>query len=901
MLRFVESCLRRLLWTGVFLVLAVGAVAYSGSANRWISTELSSILSESAGMPVEVHDASLQFPLKINAARVTCGPAEALVLDVHQLSISWNVHELLRGNLVVRNLEADSCSIGMLPEAAAAATAEPSTMPAKRFSIDALHVHRLQLSSAALKSLGHELPPLAAAPWQIHGSCQLGGSQALKAVMLVQDASGSISLEGTLYGSAGSLSIDALFKTPQMHIGDHTCPALAGKLHVTTGAQGIAGRFQAAGTWEQTPIELSTDFSLRANDLLNLSAIAFTTPHASAHGQLQASISEQWLTATMQADAMFDADANPPIGGKAALSLHINRDAAVPVRITWASPLLESAAWRLEDFLVEATLTDLWKEPRLDSHISVGQFQFPTRPLEGSISGGGSLSGPLAAPTAQFELNLEKVMDADERWAHVPPLDGSLQLTMADGRLACQGQLSSQAIPTSTFHGTMPCAFSLAPFHAAIDRSQPIAGQLDVQGELCALLQLFFPELTLLSGEVHASAEASGSLDEPRYRATMDVQRGLFEIGATGTVLRNLSAHVECDGTAVTLTELAADDGAAGKVQGHGNLTIDAEGNLPFSIAFNVQECVLWHQDYASAAFTGQLEFQGNSQEAKLLGATTCNRADISIPDRDESLVNTVEVTYINQPKGIEPPQTFVTTPSTWPIAFDIAIQAPETVSITGRELESVWKGKLTIGGNTDVPLFFGDFRVVEGYYLFNGKNFSIDQGTITLAGEIDKKTTLYVIAAKDLGKVTVEVILKGSAKNPAISFRSNPPMSQREILSWILFNRGTSEISPFQGSQLRESITNLSSTHKGPDVLTKIRTALGIDRIDIYRGGGDDDNAVGFQVGKYISQNVFVSINKSDVNRLAIEAALLEHIKLQAEIGDNAEGNLMLKWKRDY
>jgi autotransporter translocation and assembly factor TamB len=57
----------------------------------------------------------------------------------------------------------------------------------------------------------------------------------------------------------------------------------------------------------------------------------------------------------------------------------------------------------------------------------------------------------------------------------------------------------------------------------------------------------------------------------------------------------------------------------------------------------------------------------------------------------------------------------------------------------------------------------------------------------------------------------------------------------------------------------------------------------------------------MGVQVGKYIPQNVYVSVNKSDVNRVAVEATLMENIKLEADIGDDSEGNLILKWKRDY
>src|SRR5690606_30756378 len=141
--------------------------------------------------------------------------------------------------------------------------------------------------------------------------------------------------------------------------------------------------------------------------------------------------------------------------------------------------------------------------------------------------------------------------------------------------------------------------------------------------------------------------------------------------------------------------------------------------------------------------------------------------------------------------------------------------------------------------------------------------------------------------------------IAKGPIKKPELSFRSNPPLPQREILSWILFNRGASEISPFQGSQLSESITNLSTNQEGPDILSKIRSTLKIDRFEICRNPKNDNNEVNVHVGKYISDNVLISVIKSDVNRLAIEATITERIKLQAQVGDDSQGQLLLKWKR--
>jgi translocation and assembly module TamB len=161
----------------------------------------------------------------------------------------------------------------------------------------------------------------------------------------------------------------------------------------------------------------------------------------------------------------------------------------------------------------------------------------------------------------------------------------------------------------------------------------------------------------------------------------------------------------------------------------------------------------------------------------------------------------------------------------------------------------------------------------------------------------------MYIIASADLGDIVAEVILEGPIKNPSIALRSNPPKTQKEVLSWLLFGHGLSEITPFQGSELTKSIANLKNGNKGTDLFTKVRKSIGIDRIDISRGE-KDSNDVTLQVGKYISQGVFVSVNKNltaDANRLAIEANLMQNLKIQAEVGDDAEGKLHLKWKHDY
>jgi len=93
-------------------------------------------------------------------------------------------------------------------------------------------------------------------------------------------------------------------------------------------------------------------------------------------------------------------------------------------------------------------------------------------------------------------------------------------------------------------------------------------------------------------------------------------------------------------------------------------------------------------------------------------------------------------------------------------------------------------------------------------------------------------------------------------------------------------------------------------NNNQGPDMLTKIRTRLGIDRLDISKKSDMESDNVSVKVGKTISKGVVVTLNKgimNEANRVGVEANLTRHIKLQAEVGDDSSTQLLLKWKKSY
>lgn len=527
----------------------------------------------------------------------------------------------------------------------------------------------------------------------------------------------------------------------------------------------------------------------------------------------------------------------------------------------------------------------------------------PALPLSGKADAAFSLRGDPAQPEGKIEINLENIKIAENIFSKMPALRGSIKAELKDTQLTCSGELIGLEEQPIHIEAALPVHLSFYPLAINLKPEEELSAQFRIKGDVIPILQLFVSDTNTLRGETDIAIDISGTYSSPQVSGKAFLRNGTFESVKTGAVFKDIQAVIVAEGKEIQLKELVASDRFNGKLTGTGVMALDPQQHFPYHVDFNIDKSRFFNLDFADAVFTGTARLEGTTTEGFLSGKLNADRLAIVIPEQLPTAAHSVDVTFINTPKGQKQPIYHIKK-GEWPLKLDLAVTVPKTTSINGTNLKTTWKGDLNIQGTSENPELHGELKIAKGSYLFNGKEFLINQGTITFAGDPEKKTSLYVIASHDLGKIIAEIILRGSIKNPTISFRSNPPLSQREILAWILFGRGVSDISATEGAQLNQSITNLKTSNKGPDMLTKIRNKMGIDRIDINRGDNEDANQVSVQVGKYISQGVYVSVNKSvtaESNQVCLEANLTKEIKVQAEVGDDQEGQLLLKWKKDY
>lgn len=525
-------------------------------------------------------------------------------------------------------------------------------------------------------------------------------------------------------------------------------------------------------------------------------------------------------------------------------------------------------------------------------------------PIDGSLNCNIELVQRNGMTKGLAKIHVKGIDALEEKLGVSLPLEAELDARIADDFCLCRGLisgLSPQPVPIAL---DIPIAINLFPIHFEVKNNLPVKGNLSFDGAIEPILELFIPANgPNISGKVDLAINLSGTLENPKIHGEANIYNGSFDILDMGLSFREIQGHIALSGKQATLVSLSGTDGIQGKVTAKGTVNLEPSKNYPFDVGILIEHAVLRPSDYAWATANGNFTLSGNKDEVTINGNITSDEVHIQIPEQIPELLQSVQVTYINQPEHVSPPTVYKKKLSEKPLNLNLSLDIPQKGYVNGSSWTSEWNGNVTVTGTTDAPQLHGGCRLLKGDLRLQGKPFELREGTITFAGDPEKKTSLYVIASEDLDEITAEIILKGSLRNPAISFRSNPPLPQREILSWILFNRGTSDITSFQGTQLNDSITNLNMNDGKPDILTRLRTGFGFDRLDISRDN-NNPNEVSVQVGKYISRGILVSVNKSvtaESNQVALEADVAKNVKVKAQVGDDSEGQLQLKWKKDY
>lgn len=517
----------------------------------------------------------------------------------------------------------------------------------------------------------------------------------------------------------------------------------------------------------------------------------------------------------------------------------------------------------------------------------------------GTLQGEAKVSGPVTAPGATYSLKVTGLSTQATRGAGVPA-----------AQIDSKGRLEGKRVTTDT---TVTAAGGM---RVTANGSAPLgAGDLDLKVAGRAPLAFLNDTLSVsgdkIDGAVTFDMKLGGPTSAPRVNGTGGLQNASYSNRAAGLQLRGMSASVAANGTNIQVASFKATTRNGGSISGSGRVAVDPKAGFPGEINFTAQNAEVVGTDIVTAITDANLKLSGPLAKRPVVNGTIRSRSvEIQIPDRipaqytplpgvkhrnaPAAVTRQLKVVNAGESKGGGKEEGFLAT-------LDIDVVADNRIFIRGMGMTAEAGGRIKITGTSDKPNPVGKFDLRQGRSSITviGKRLNFTRGQVGFAGDLDP--TLDFLAETPAKGITAQVVITGNASRPKIEFTSNPVVPQDEVLSRLLFDKSSGELTPSQAITLAQAVAQYSGVGGGgAGPLDSLRKGLGVDNLDIGAGEGGP----GLGVGKYISDNIYLGVRQGttpETSGVTVDVDITKNIKARGEAGagGNTGAGVAVEW--DY
>jgi translocation and assembly module TamB len=475
------------------------------------------------------------------------------------------------------------------------------------------------------------------------------------------------------------------------------------------------------------------------------------------------------------------------------------------------------------------------------------------------------------------------------------PIDVGIAAAVNDN----QGALRAVAASNGTIVGRAQARF--APIgrgdlmHELMNA--PLFAQLRYQGPADTLWRLTGSEVIDMSGPLAVGADIGGSFGNPVIRGSLKTQNARLESQVTGMVITNLATQARFSGPQLIFSQISGATPGGGSISGNGNVTF-AGGKAAINLVFNTTQALLLNRDDVAARVTGPVEIRSNGQTGTISGDLKLNKGQFQLGRASAAAA----VPQLNVRESGLDPEDVIEPEALHPWKLNLKL-AGSDVRATGLGIDSHWTTKLQVGGFADQPRFTGSASLVQGNYNFAGRIFRLDRGTIRFGGESPVNPSLDIHAQATVQGLNADVSVRGTGLKPEITFASNPPLPQDELLSRILFGTSITNLSAPEALQLASAVAALQLGSGSLDPINALRRAIGLDRLRIVPADIATGQKTAIGAGKYITRKLFVEVvtDGQGYSATQVEYQMTRWLSVLSTVSTIGRSSASVRVSKDY
>jgi translocation and assembly module TamB len=278
---------------------------------------------------------------------------------------------------------------------------------------------------------------------------------------------------------------------------------------------------------------------------------------------------------------------------------------------------------------------------------------------------------------------------------------------------------------------------------------------------------------------------------------------------------------------------------------------------------------------------------------------------DVTVPSNMPRSIAALEIRHINAPAQFRPDPRRLAHAQNGAsgeapgVSLAIDVKAHDRIFVRGRGVDAQLGGSVRVRGTTRQPLTDGRFEMSRGKLAILGRQLDFNRGIIAFIGSPEPSLDLEAQVDADGTQVIVKVT--GPASNPNLKFSSVPELPEEEIVALLLFNKKLVKLSATQVIQLAGEIDKIGGLSSGPGTLDQMKSALGIDVLDVTT---DEKGNARATAGSYINDKTYIAVKQGTMlgtSRIVVDHNLTKSLKARGEVGSDGDSKLGLGFEFDY
>ncbi len=411
----------------------------------------------------------------------------------------------------------------------------------------------------------------------------------------------------------------------------------------------------------------------------------------------------------------------------------------------------------------------------------------------------------------------------------------------------------------------------------------PLRGQLRAATSELGLVALYLPEIDRIAGNLNLDAVVGGTLARPEFSGVLRLADGEMDLYQVNLALRDFDMEARLLSNTLEFSSTArAGDGdlsSSGKIVWR--------DNLPYGeLRIRGKNLRLVNVPEARIDASPDLKFKLDGRKILATGEVTVPYARIEPADLTGAVLASGDEVIVGE-VPVDPDKRFLVSSQIKMILGDDVML--DTLGLSGRITGSI-TARTTAD---DVSRAVGELNVAEGKYAAYGRLLDIQRGRLIFSGGLIGDPAIDIRAVKRFPDVLAGVNVRGSLRQPRISFFSEPAIPQSQIASLILAG-GTLESVQSNGRQGSSTASAELLAQGGAILAQQLGNRVGIEDVSIESNLNNETSLV---LGKYLSPRLYVSYGISlteSINTIKMRYSINDKWTIKTEAGKERGADLV-------